>query len=290
MKNGFNMSDADLLTLVGQVQAELAAIAKSDADKATRLAKSDSPSAEESTSASESPSASASASPSASSSPSASPEASASAAPEGSAPVGVPAEGPAPEQTSVAPPMDAPAAPEHNPEAAQGPSFEELVSLYSSLPPEDFEAHASAIQQAAQMKSKTPAGPDAASAGAPPMAPPPPAMKSEDPKVKEMEGKMAEMSKSMTEMTKVIEGLGKVITAPQRKAMTGFSFIPMQKSEEVKPEQKKFQDMSKGELFSALKEKSASPSLKKSERELINSYVLGNAKREELASLFSEKK
>jgi hypothetical protein len=282
---GFNMSEADVLSLVKEVSATLSSIA---ADP-SRLAKSDEGSA--------SPKPEGSAPPSAEGNPD--PSASASEPPP-SAPPSAPTTDPS--AAGGPPPGDAGAP---GPDAgAAGPSFEELVTLYSQLPPEDFEAHAAAIQAAAQARSGGAGAPPAPPAGAPPMAPPgappsappmappsAPAFKSEDSKkltdaISTIEG----LKKSLDEQRQVIEALGKVVTTPQRRAVTGVTFIPMQKTEESATSQKKFADMSKSELHESLKTMTNTPDLKKSERDLITDFYLGKVERKSLAVLFKETK
>jgi hypothetical protein len=282
---GFNMNEADVLALVKEVSATLQTIA---ADPA-RLAKSDEGSA------------------------SPKPEGSPEGSPAPSAPGSAPMSEPPPSAPPSAPPADPSAAAEPPPAdagapgadagAGAGPSFEELVTLYSQLPPEDFEAHAAAIQAAAQARSGAGAGPAGAGAppapaGAPsappapaPSAPMEPAFKSEDSKkLNDALKTIEDLKKSMGEQKTVIEALGKVVTTPQRRAVTGVTFIPMQKTEEPATSQKKFQDMSKSELHEALKTMTAGSEMKKSERDLVTDFYLGKVERKALAVLFKDTK
>src|SRR5258705_308804 len=126
-KPDFNMSEADVLDLVKQVQVELAGIAKTEAEKATRLAKS----VEGSKGEPEKSSA-----PAGESAPAPSAEPSAPAA----EPFAPPAAPVAPSADPSAPPADPSAAPADAGAPAAGPSFEELVTLYSQLPPEGIHA------------------------------------------------------------------------------------------------------------------------------------------------------
>lgn len=264
------MSEGDLLNLVKEVSATLQGIAGDP----TRLAKND---------------------------PEASPEASPSAppgAPSG-APAGEPSAPPMDPSAPPGPPPSEPGAPGAEGAPAAGPSFEELVTLYSQLPPEDFEAHAAAIQAAAQARSGaggagTPPGaaPSAAPSappGAPPSAPPggQPAFKSEDSKALATALKTIEtLTKSQAEQKQAIEALGKVVTMPQRRAVTGITFIPMQKTEEAAAAEKSFESMTKSELHDRLVKMTASDGLKKSERDLITDFYLGKVPRKDLAPIF----
>lgn len=286
--NGFNMSENEVLALVKEVSATLQGIA---ADP-TRLAKGEN---------SSSPEASASGSPM--------PEGSAGGPPSAppSAPPGAPAGDP-----SAPPPGDPSAPPPGDPSAGgeagggAGPSFEELVTLYSQLPPADFEAHAAALQAAAQARGGA-GGQDPSAGGgappsaggmppsAPPSAPPgapagDPTFKSEDARaLKAALGTIESMKKSLDEQSTAIKALGAVVTMPRRQAVTGVTFIPMQKTE-APAGKKKFADMKKSEVFDAVKTMSAGADLKANERQLINDYVLGKAPMSDLAPLFDKVK
>jgi hypothetical protein len=307
MKNsGFQIPDTDLLSLVEEVRRDMNSIIKSEAAKG-RLKKSDEgeesePEGGESAPADDAPPAGGDAPPAGDPSASAPPT-------DGAPPAGDPS----------APPAD-PAAGEAAP--AAGPSFEELVTLYTQLPPEDFEAHLAAIQQAAQTRgggamgapgagpsadpaaagamgapgagpSAPPAGPSAPpSAGPGPSAPPsaPPSPGPEDAFKSETRSQVEALTKAVETLTKGFEA---IVTAPKRKAVTGVTFVPMAKSEEpLKPARKPFADLAKNrqELHDALVEMTKDPSLKKSDRERINAFYAGSLKVEGLESLFAEKK
>jgi hypothetical protein len=167
-----------------------------------------------------------------------------------------------------------------------------LVSLYSSLPPEDFEAHKAALAQAEQAK----AGPAAPGASAPPPAAPgsaggppmPPAMKSESVQVKNLEKQIQELKKSLGEVTQVADSLAKLATVPQRKATTGVTFIPYQPMKKKEDSVKSYKDMTESEFRKALSEKASSASLKKNERQMINKYCTGSVNRDAVAFLFEK--
>jgi hypothetical protein len=277
---GFQMSEQDLLEMIGQVQSTLEGVAKAEANKSQKLSK-----AEESSVGGEK-----------SASPSGSPEAS--AAPGGEPSMGAPTAEPSAPEASAAPGGEPSAAP--GPEAGpgpgagegqeSGPSFEDLVALYTQLPDEAFEAHAAALQQAAQSRGGA-GGQEPAPQGAPPAptaspspSAPPPALKSEA-KVKELEAKLAKLEKSLGESNAAIEGLGKVVTMPVRKAVTGLTFDPFKKTEPVK---KSLKEMTRSELHKALGDKSSDPMTKSEDRRLINDFYQGNVGRESLLELFTK--
>jgi len=184
-----------------------------------------------------------------------------------------------------------PAGPEGE-QAPMGPSMEELVTLYVALPPEDFEAHAAAMQQAMAMKQggkpgpegMPPPGPSAAPSPAPsPSAPP--AFKSE--KVTELEANLKKTQEDLAALSSVFE---QVLTIPQRKAHTGIEYI---KYPEVKkterPAKKPFADLTKSELHAACIEMTGPESkLTKTEREVITKFCIGTAKVEALEPIYNK--
>ena len=219
------------------------------------------------------------------------------AGPEGSAPpadMGAPPAGPEgmpPAGPEGIPPAGPEGMPPAGPEGAApaGPSMQELVSLYSALPPEDFEAHVAAIQQAMQMKQGAAPGPEA---GAPPPGPSaapspspgaPPAFKSE--KLEEVEAKLA---KTQAELDAVAKAFEDMLTIPQRKAHTGIQYIPYPEVKKSEPGAKKeFRSLTKAELHKALVEMTGAESkLTKNERNLINGYFSNTVKLEALEPLY----
>jgi hypothetical protein len=87
-------------------------------------------------------------------------------------------------------------------------------------------------------------------------------------------------------MTKIVAELTKVATMPKRQAVTGITYIPMTKSEKDSPKAKKLEEMSKAEIKEQLSVKAQSPKLSKSERDLIDQYVLGYVGVEAIGELF----
>ncbi len=264
----------------------------------------------ESSSSSASPSAMNKASPSASEgSP---PSASGSPSAEGSASAGAPPGG----DPSGAPPAGDPSAPAGGEAPAAAPSFQELVQMYSQLPPEDLQAHMAAIEQAAQAQGggagAPPAGPAAPGAdmGAPPVGgpgpsampppPPPPPSPSAGPGMpppmgkSEAAGYMAELKKTQDQVGAIAEALTAVLTLPKRKSATGLSIIPMQKSEAPPASAKlSFEELKKNPsaLHAELKKMTMPTSeLKKSERDLVTDFYCRRISVEELAPLFQDKK
>jgi hypothetical protein len=172
------MSKSEILALAQEVSTSLKTIG---AAELSRLAKADPgapPEGSASASGSEG-SASASGSPEGSAS-AGGPPPGAEGAPPSAPPgaEGAPPAAPPGAEGSAPPPGDGSAPPPGAEAAPTGPSFEELVSLYSALPPADLEAHAAAMQQAMQMKQGAsaaggpPGAPPAGPPGAPPSAPP----------------------------------------------------------------------------------------------------------------------
>jgi hypothetical protein len=153
--------------------------------------------------------------------------------------------------------MDAPPADGAPPADAQapaaGPSFEELVQMYSQLPPEDLQAHMAAIEQAAQSAGGAPgampppSAPPSAGAMPPPSAPPsagpgmPPMGKSE------RDDMLAELKKTQDQVAAVAEAVSAVLTMPKRKSMTGLNIIPYQGGDLKKSETARasFEDLKK---------------------------------------------
>ncbi len=274
----------------------------------------------ESSSSSSSPSGSPSASPFAKGEGSPhSPSASASGSPSGSPSAG---EGAPPEGSPEgAPPAGDPSAPAGGEAPAAAPSFEELVQMYSQLPPEDLQAHMAAIEQAAQsqagaapgapgapaggppgMPGAPPAGPGPSagampppSAGPGPSAPPPGAPPDMPPMGKsEAAGYMAELKKTQDQVGAIAEALTAVLTLPKRKAMDGFHIVPFQKSEAAAVSARpSFEELKKNSsaLHAELKKMTMPDSdLKKSERDLVTDFYCRRISVEELAPLFQVKK
>lgn len=311
------MNKSELLKLVTEVSTSLKTIG---AAELSRLAKAD-PSAPP-----EGSSPGSIGSPEGSSSSGSSSEGSSSEGSEGGIPGGDPSAAPPAGDPSAAPAGPPPGAdpsaggppPGADPSAAPpgaegqapaGPSFEELVSLYASLPPPDLEAHAAALQQAVAMKQGgaggPPGAPPAGPPGASPSAPPfgkqevathnpnigtggtqggsPGNVETANPNIGPT--KKSEGEDKLASLTKTVEDLGKVIetmlTVPQRKAQTGITYIPMRKSEtQAAPSAKKaFGDLTKAELQVVLKTVTdpRNGKLSKSERDVVTEYCLNPA-------------
>lgn len=195
-------------------------------------------------------------------------------------------------------------------EIEPAPSVEGLQAEYMKLDPEALQMHYIACKGAlmASMGEGQPdmgAGPEA-SAGAPPPAAPPPAPEASAPmamgemsagkeitntdanggeiekgkslgKSEMVAAKDAEIASLKDQLKKneeaVIE-LALQLTKPLRKSVKGLSdlaFIP--KTETENP--KKVETLSKSEIVSKLREKSRTPNLKKSDRDLINQFTCG---------------
>jgi hypothetical protein len=263
------LNKSDIVKLIDEVGQSIQAIAQTEAKK---LAKADLPPPTEGSESSSSSGSSSSSSPSAGSEGSLSGGSEGSMGDGGGAPAGPPPGAPSGAPPSAGPPPDAGASagpPSGGPsgapgpggeQAPAGPSFEELVSLYASLPPEDLEAHAAAMQQALQMKqggqpgapgaspSAPPAGPPGASPSAPPGAPPmgkqevatatstgpviglepgggtPGKVATHNPNIGTKKSEVEDLGERLAKATSDLEKMGEVIqtmlTIPQRKAVT----------------------------------------------------------------------
>lgn len=188
-----------------------------------------------------------------------------------------------------------------------GAGPEQLQQAYEQLSPEEQLMHLQALK-AAIMKH---GGGDPASAapmGAPPMAAPgpdatmpgegsqpvAPAFKSEaqdkeieslkkravdaEAKVKEMTPEIEDLQKSVGVLTDAFE---KMLKKPQQKALTAAKMIP-----EVVAPVADVSKLSKSEVTKRLIEVTRRPDLKKSDRELINSFYNGKAQVQDLAHFF----
>jgi hypothetical protein len=192
-------------------------------------------------------------------------------------------EAPMGDEASAAPEASADEAAPADPaaEGAEGAmSPEELEAEYSKLDPETLKMHYLAAKAAlfAAMGGGAGGAPEASAPAAPPAAPPapggmeasapPPAMKSEKGTASLSKAEKAELD-SLREQVKLQERLFDLLNAPARKAVTAVDFVA--KSEE-KAEKRV---LSKSEVAAKLKTVTADAKLAKSDRELVNGYVLG---------------
>lgn len=252
-------------------------------------------------------------SPSASPSASAGGEGSAGGPPGGSPSASAGGEG----SPSGAPPAEGAPGAGPGPEApAAGPSFEELVQMYSALSPEDLQAHMAAIEQAAQAAAGAapgapgamppggapPAGgPGAMPPGGAPSAPPspapsapsaPPAGAPPDPMLGKSEGTvLAELKKTQADLAAVAEAVTALVTMPKRKAVNGLSIIPMQKSEAPVSTKPSFEDLKKNPaaLHVELRKMTLPDSgMQKSERDIVTDFYCGRVNVDALAPLFKK--
>jgi hypothetical protein len=187
------------------------------------------------------------------------------------------------------PPADEASAPAdpaaEDPAAADGAegamSPEELEAEYSKLDPETLKMHYLAAKAAlfAAMGGGAGGAPEASAPAAPPAAPPAagpgmeasapaPAMKSEKNDASLSKAEKAELE-TLREQVKLQEKLFDLLNAPARKAVTAVDFVA--KSEEKADKRV----LSKSEVASKLKTVTADAKLSKSDRELVNGYVLG---------------
>lgn len=192
-------------------------------------------------------------------------------------------------------------------EAALDPAA--LQAEYAKLQPDELEMHLQAAMAAkAALSGGAPApGMDpAAAAGAPPApapAAPAPEMKSEgDMEKSAMEKSVIAKSEALgkaeaetTELKKLLKaqseeiaslqaGIQKFVDVPARKAVTTVSHVTR---EVAAPSSKEF---TKESIHAHLTKISATPALKKSDRQLINDFYCGVVKIDKLAHLFEENK
>lgn len=196
-----------------------------------------------------------------------------------------------------------------DPAADQSMDPEALKAEYAQMPPEMLKAHYLAAKEAlfatmgAPGADATGAAPPAdpmASAGAPPAppaaAPPapdaPPALKAEKgmtehvdangenplTAVKKSEAKYALLE---TQVGILTQAMTKILTTPVRKSIASITEVAKTTSVDVSA-------LSKAQIDEKLKEIVRTP-LKKSDREKINSYVLGKTQIDQIAHLFGEK-
>lgn len=187
-----------------------------------------------------------------------------------------------------APPPDAPPAPGADAppggEEAGAPTFDELKAEFAKLAPEELEMYflaAKAAMQEAQGAPGAGAPPSpSASAGPPPSAAPspsaPPAMKAEmkpNGELAKAEAKIAELSQHVENLAKMVEHLA----VPQRKAITASTYLG--KSED------KATTMTDTQIKQKLGERARERDLKKSDRELINSFCVGTVNKKDIEHL-----
>lgn len=217
-----------------------------------------------------------------------------------------PDEGPEGSKDDVAP--EAPA-PEATPdEQTQNPATEEaspeaLVAEYSKLPVEELKMHVmashAALMQAIGSKAPEAPGADEGSqpapeAPAPEATPPAPEKSAEAPKDKpdfgksmkksETESRLEALEKALSDKDSHIKelelkfseaaaGLTKLVSQGMRKSISGVSFSAKPGVDAAETEIK----LSKSEAVAKCNELTASISLKKSDRDLINKFVIGAA-------------
>lgn len=269
------MKKAQLQAIIAEVEAEVEQLLKSEA---SALAKGDGDADKDD------------APPAEASSPAASPASDAPPAAEASSPA---PDAPDAPPADAAPAQDAPPADPASAQDASAPmDVDSLKAEYAKLPPEELKMHFLACK-AAMFDSM--GGQDEASAGAPPAPPAPAASPAAPPDMmgkaelkvsKEANGGMAksedasenaELKKQVELLTKSVELL---LTTPQRKAITGVSYLG--KSEASA--EKKTQKLSKSEISQKLADK-ARGELKKSDRDLINDYCYGRITVEKIEHL-----
>lgn len=260
------IKDSALKALIAEVEAEIGSLLKSEGEKLAKAADDLDQEAEEKPEES-APAAEMSA-------PSEDPSAEDSA--EASAPMEDAPMGDAPEASAD----DAQAAPE----GAEGGQMdtEALKAEYMKLPPEELEAHFMAAKAAMEaLMGDADQGAEGLGAGAPAMKAEPAAKKAG---LMEKSEKNIANDSRLQELEAQVEGLVKALDLalgqPMRKAVTSVAYVP--RTEETKP------SLSKGEVVEKLKEITKQP-LKKSDRELINRYCLGEVEVDKIQHLLQGK-
>lgn len=233
-------------------------------------------------------------------------------------PSDAPEAAPAPGADAPAPGLDAgapaPDAGMGDPAADQQLDPAALQAEYAKLSPDELEMHLQAAMAAKQALAGAMAPVPDASAAAPAPAPaaPAPEMKSEasaGEKSKKAVDAMKELEKSVVakseqvaaslakteELEKLIKaqadeiaslhaGIQKIVDVPGRKAVTAVNHV----TRETAPAGSS-KEWTKDTIHAHLKQISATPSLKKADRELINDFYCGVVKIDKLAHLFEEK-
>lgn len=299
------IKDSDLKVILAEVEAELGQLLKAEGQKLSKAKEDEMPApdaSKESTEASASPAPEASASPA--------PEASASPAPEMSAAPEAPAAQEQAPGEAVPGDVGSEAAPHDEAgeiEASADP--EALKGEYMKLSPDELKNHFEACKAAlfelmGGGEEQAPAAPMAPPAA--PMAAPAPEMgkgemkshaeasggqvshkveKSED-EVKAEELKKSESESKIKDLEQQVELLVKAVelqfNKPQRKAITSVGFVP--KTDEKADVAK----LTKPEVMDKLKTITASASLKKSERQLINAYCVGEVGLDKIEHLLTK--
>ena len=168
------------------------------------------------------------------------------------------------------------------------PTVAELQAEYDKLSDEELAMHVMAAKAAASARNAA-----AAPVAPAPMAPPAPAnpmppemalkteiKKSEsDLKIEALEQALAEAKANVEKQTKAIEDLVEYVSKPVRKSLKYITEI------EAPVVEKPVSELSKSEITEKLNRVSRDPSLKKSDRELINGFYSGEVKVDALAHL-----
>lgn len=192
-----------------------------------------------------------------------------------------------------------------SPEADAGGNPEELQAEYSKLPLEELKTHFLACKAA--LVSLIGQGDDGAGApppdaappappapmgpppGAPPMAPPgappmDPTMKSNSEVInlkKSLDDQASLVAKQAEAIEKLSAAFAKVISKPMRKSVDSVSYIQ-------KPGEGTEINMTKSEAKEKLNQITRTKALKKSDRDLINQFVLGHSEIESIAHLLRD--
>src|SRR6185436_7072793 len=191
------------------------------------------------------------------------------------------------------------------------PSVEALMAEYQKLDPEALRMHYLAAKQAlmaamgaGQPEPSAPMAPEASAPAAPaPMAPeasaPPMAMKGEMSAGKDMgdlsdganggemtagsklgksekDAEIEDLRAKLAKNEEQILELAMRLTAPLRKSVKGISELPFITTEGGSVTKTSVEGLSKPEIIAKLREKSRDGSLKKSDREKINAFTLGD--------------
>jgi hypothetical protein len=218
-----------------------------------------------------------------------------------------------PEGDAGAPPADAGAAPggEMTPGQISPEDIEALAMEYAQLPPEELEVHAIAIDAAIQMVTGGGAAPGGPPPGGPPPGGPPPGgpppggpppggapmmmseAKIEEKILKKFEAERTASAQELDILKGHVDTLAKALNLalnvgqPMRKAVTSVTHIDKPGSDRGTTESVK--GLSRAEITSRLTEKTRDPSMKKSDRALVNKYYDGAIGVEDISHLLTSK-
>lgn len=291
------MKDSELKSILSEVESELKDLLKAESDKLAKAAPGEDTPAEEASLSAEGDA------------PPDAPPADASPAPEASA------SAPGEESLGGDPGMDAgPADDLGGDPAGEAMDPEALKAAYMDLPDDQLQLHLAAIKEAVMARMggqgvDAPVAPPGPEASAPPAGPPPgagapaPAFKGEKDYVDganggeklavkksensevaalkaELELQKAQAEKTDAALGSLVKAFTNVLGQPVRKAVTDLTFVPKTDGPAID-----VKNMSRSQVTEKLAQVTKDPSLKKSDRELIDSYYVNGVSLDKIAHL-----